>query len=101
MSASHGYTLNRAALLADAEKVTACDVFRAEAGGSHFVCADCGGTISAHIVVALRQTCGTCAHSNPDDAAWPGATFCTKPGSPWNGKLLPLVGRCEAWEAQS
>lgn len=55
MSAALGYTLNRAALLADAEKVTACDVFRAEAGGSHFVCADCGHTITAHIVVAMRE----------------------------------------------
>lgn len=30
-----------------------------------------------------------------------GHTYCTKPGSEWNGKLLPLVGRCAEWEKAS
>lgn len=54
MSADHGYTLNRTALIAEASQVAACGVFRVEPGGSRHVCADCGATLVAHIVVALR-----------------------------------------------
>lgn len=98
MSAPVGCSLNRAALLTWATKVTACDVFRVEAGGSAHHCADCGATTLAHVVVALRQSCGTCAHGNDSETVGIGHTHCTRHGGEWNGHLLPIVGRCEAWE---
>ena len=103
MSADHGYRLNQAALLAEAPKLDACEAFEVEAGGSHHHCGVCGQGLAAHVAVALRaeaaKSCGTCAHGNDAETVGIGHTHCTKPGSEWNGKLLPVVGRCEAWEA--
>jgi transcription elongation factor Elf1 len=103
MSADHGYVLNQAALLTEAAKWDACEAFRAEAGGSRWHCSDCGQTLAAHVAVALRaklaEHCGSCRHGNDADAVGIGHTYCTKPGGEWNGKLLPMAGRCETWEA--
>ena len=100
MSADIGYTLDRDELLAAAGVFRACMVFRVERGGSHHVCENCGERHTAHVIVALRQTCVTCAHGDTD-AARPGGIYCTRAGSEWNGKRLPLLARCDQWEAGS
>ena len=104
MSADHGYTLDRAALLADAEQVTACDVFRVEADGSRHHCADCGQALLAHLVVALRQSCGTCAHYDTWEGK-PGRGVCAPTERiddyPSAFCVVASIGRCEAWEKRA
>jgi hypothetical protein len=101
MSADRGYVLNAAALRAEAAKLDACEAFRVEAGGSRWHCADCGQTLGAHVAVALvaklGENCGSCAHGNDADAVGFGHTYCTKWGGDWNGKIMPIVGRCDQW----
>lgn len=107
MSADHGYRLNQAALLAEAPKLDACEAFEVEAGGSHHHCGVCGQGLAAHVAVALRaeaaKSCEGCAHGEPMRDLGPegmrSATWCTRPAWPWNGKLLPIGAKCEAWEA--
>lgn len=46
----------------------------------------------------MTEHCGTCAHSNEDEAPERGETYCTKAGGFYHGRIMQLTAFCEAWE---
>ena len=100
MSADHGYTLNRLALLQRASLIEACERFTVETGGSHHRCSECDQSYDAHVAAALlHRICRGCLHGDQDDRD--AVVWCTNQASWARYKALPPTEGCSKWEPKA